>query len=59
MPIEIFGGTAEYEKRLILDERKKNILQQHGDHLYIIKYDEFNTEKIIDDIKNLLYNENS
>lgn len=59
MPIEIFGGQAEYEKRLLLDEKKKNILQQHGDYLYIIKYDEFDTEKIIGDIKKLLYNENS
>lgn len=32
----------------------EKFLTIHGDHLYIIKYDEFDTEKIIDDIKKII-----
>ena len=37
-PVEIFGGEVEFEKRKILDNKKKDLLAKHNCTLYIIKY---------------------
>ena len=57
-PVDFFGGKIEFEKRKILDNKKKDLLAEHNYTLYIIKYDEYDEASFLNDIKILIENEN-
>lgn len=56
-PLEFFGGQLQYNKTIKLDKRKAKILQDNGCTLYVIKYDEYDPEKLVMNIKNILHHE--
>lgn len=58
IPVKRFGGTIGHNKCVQRDNKKKDILNKHGCILYTIAYNEFNLEKIINDIKTFLNYEN-
>lgn len=55
-PIEVFGGKKEYENRILLDAKKKDICAFNKCELYVIKYDNVNYDRIREDIANILNN---
>ena len=57
-PVEFFGGEIEFEKRKLLDNKKKDLLAEHNCTLYIIKYDEYDEASFLKNIKTLIENEN-
>lgn len=57
-PVEIFGGEVEFEKRKILDNKKKDLLAKHNCTLYIIKYNEYDEASFLNNIKTFIRNEN-
>lgn len=58
MPVKAFGGEIGYKQCIERDIRKKKILEEHGCILYVIPYDNYNLDVIINDIKTFLNYEN-
>ena len=53
-PVECFGGEKAYEFTVERDKLKIEKCKNNNCTLYIVKYDEFDNEKIIDDISKIL-----
>ena len=54
MPVNYFGGITSHKNVVRLDKIKNDKCKINHCVLYIIKYDDFNMEKILKDVRNLL-----
>lgn len=59
MPVKRFGGKIGFDKTRKRDVIKKEKIRNNGYTLYVIPYYDYDTNKIINDIKNFLNYENS
>lgn len=58
IPLEIFGGESEFEKRVTLDKTKVKLCKDNDCKLYVIKYDNVDFNKIKEDLTIILNSQN-